>query len=84
LDQPGGYGLTPLTIPGTVSKAGFQDFRIRVGISSSWRTVVREGQGLMPNLSEQQTFSPAEGLEIQGNSSTFGGVFCSYYSRSCA
>ncbi|MGD0952880.1 MAG: hypothetical protein ABR985_10910 [Methanotrichaceae archaeon] len=28
------FGLTPLEPPGTVSKAGFQDFRIRVGTYS--------------------------------------------------
>ncbi|MGD0953137.1 MAG: hypothetical protein ABR985_12220 [Methanotrichaceae archaeon] len=44
LNQPV-FGLTPLTPPGMVSKAGFQDFRIGVGTSMFWRTVVRAGQG---------------------------------------
>ena len=44
LDQPGVWTYT-LMPHGTVSKAGFQDFRIEVGTYSFWRTVARADQG---------------------------------------
>ena len=42
------------------------------------------GPGIRLNLSEQQTFSPADGLEIHPEQQRFRGVLCSYYSRCCA
>ena len=54
--------------PGTVSKAGFQDFRIRVGTYSFWRTVARGARNDAEPV-RAADFSPTDDLEIHGNSS---------------